>query len=207
MPDPLDVNITEEHIDPMDINTVNTTQGEEDMDISYSEDVESPEHKAESCQDRNTRLLQEMKSAFNTLNNIEKRNSVCNERYQQDRVIVDVSLLVGIFNKSCQHLSCSGKSKVLNTKMEGGVLRVSWECSEGHIGYWTSSKVLCQHRGQNIFVTSMLIAAGVLISGNSFDKMALFCKFLGLGCISKVTYNRVQTQFIVPELKRYWEQM
>jgi hypothetical protein len=50
MPDPLDVNITEEHIDPMDINTVNTTQGEEDMDISYSEDVESPEHKAESCQ-------------------------------------------------------------------------------------------------------------------------------------------------------------
>ncbi|CAB3977647.1 Hypothetical predicted protein [Paramuricea clavata] len=33
MPDPLDVNITDKHIDPMDINTVNTTQGEEDMDI------------------------------------------------------------------------------------------------------------------------------------------------------------------------------
>jgi hypothetical protein len=31
----------------MDINSVNTTQGEEDLDISYSEDVESPEHKAE----------------------------------------------------------------------------------------------------------------------------------------------------------------
>ena len=194
-----DVNIT------VPMNT-NVTQGEQDMDISYSEEVESLEHKAESCQDRNKRLLQEMKTAFTILNNNEKRNSVCNEHYQQDRVIVDVSLLLELFNKSCQ-TSCSGKSKVLNTKMEGGVLIVSWKCSEGHIGSWKSSRVLCCHGGQDIFVTSMLIAAGVLISGNSFDKMALFGRFLGLRLISKSTYNRVQTHIIVPELKRYWEQM
>ncbi len=162
-----DVNITV----PMD---TNVTQGEQDMDISYSEDVESLEHKAESCQDRNKRLLQEMKTSFTILNNIEKRNSVCNEHYQQDRVIVDIPLLLELSNKCYQTLSCSGKSIVLNTKMEGGVLTVSWKCSEGHIGCWKSSRVLCQHGGQDIFVISMLIAAGVLISGNSFDKVALF---------------------------------
>ena len=64
------------------------------MDISYSEDVESLEHKVESCQDTNKRLLQEMKTTFTILNNIENRNSVCNEHYQQDRVIVDIPLLL-----------------------------------------------------------------------------------------------------------------
>jgi hypothetical protein len=208
----LSANELEEESEMPDVNITvamdtNVTQGEQDMDISYSEDVESLEHKAESCQDRNKRLLQEMKTAFTILNNIEKRNSVCKEHYQQDRVIVDISLLLELFNKSCQTLSCSGKRKVLNTKMEEGVLTVLWKCSEGHIGCWKSSRVLCQHGGQDIFATSMLIAASVLISGNSFDKVALFGKFLGLGLISKATYNRVQTHFIVPELNRYWEQM
>ena len=59
----------------------------------------------------------------------------------------------------------------------------------------------------NIFVTSRLIGAGILISGNSFDKVALFGKYLGLGFISEATHNRVQTNFIVLELKRYWGQM
>ena len=202
---------TEEQCDANTENTSslmdnNVTQGEEDMDISDS-DVEGLEHTAESPQQRNERLLQEMKAAFGTLNDIENRNSACNNHYSQDRVIVDVPLILGIFEKGCQNMSCSGQSKVQNTKMAGGVLTVSWKCSEGHVGCWTSSRVLCQHGGNDIFVTSMLIAAGILITGNSFDKIALFAKFLKLGFVSKATYNRVQTQYIVPELKRYWEQM
>ena len=53
----------------------------------------------------------------------------------------------------------------------------------------------------------MLIAAGCFISGNNFDKLALFAKFLGLGFISNATYYRMQTFYIIPEVKRYWSQM
>jgi hypothetical protein len=51
------------------------------------------------------------------------------------------------------------------------------------------------------------MAAGIFISGNNYDKLALFCRFLGLGLVSKATYNRMQTHFVIPEVKRYWEQM
>ena len=35
-------------------------------------------------------------------------------------------LLLNLFNDGCQNVSCPGKSKVVNTKMEGSVLRASW---------------------------------------------------------------------------------
>ena len=186
----------------------NITKGEEDMDISDSEDGDiGKEQKPESCSERNERLLNEMKYAFNVLNGIEKRNSRCSEHFFQSRVIVDVSIMVDIFNKGCQHLSCSGKSKVVNNKLEGGVLKVSWECSKGHTGCWASSQELGRHHGQVIYANPLLMSAGCLISGNNFDKLSLFCQFLGLGIISNSTYYRMQTLYIIPEVTRYWEQM
>jgi hypothetical protein len=37
--------------------------------------------------------------------------------------------------------------------------------------------------------------------------MELFGKFLGLSFISKATYNRIQTHYVIPEVKIYWEEM
>ena len=112
------------------------------------------------------------------LNGIEKRNSVCSEYFNQEHVLVDVSIVMGIFHGGCQLISCPGRSKVKNHKLEGGVLKLSWECSEGHSGCWTSSKILSRQYEQVIYANSMLIAAGCFISGNNFDKLALFPKFL-----------------------------
>ena len=58
--------------------------------------------------------------------------------------------------------------------------RLHLECSEGHSGCWTSSKVLCHQNEQVIYANSMLIAAGCFISGNNFDKLALLPNFLDL---------------------------
>ena len=128
------------------------------------------------------------------------------EHFKRDHVIVDVPLLLKTFNSSCTHLSCTGTSKVLNSKMLGSVLTVSWECSEGHLGCWRSSNVLCQKNGYDVYTNSLLMAAGIFISGNNFDKLSLFNDLFGLGFISKTTYNRMQTHFVIPEVTRYWEQ-
>ena len=84
---------------------------------------------------------------------------------------------------------------------------MSWECSKGHTGCWASSQELGRHHGQVIYANPLLMSAGCLISGNNFDKLSLFCQFLGLGIISNSTYYRMQTLYIIPEVTRYWEQM
>ena len=68
-------------------------------------------------------------------------------------------------------------------------------CSEGHYGSWTSSKELCEKHGRRVYTNSLLIAAGIFLTGNNYDKLALFCQFLGLELILKATYNRVQTHY------------
>ena len=58
-----------------------------------------------------------------------------------------------------------------------------------------SSQKLCEKNGQDIHVNTFLLAAAVLISGKNFNKMDLFCKFLGLSFTSKSTYNRIPTHY------------
>ena len=134
------------------------------MDISCSEDTGKiyPQQRPESCEERTQRLKQKLKTAFSSLNSFGTNASILVERYKQDRVVVDASKILELFNKSCQHSSCQGASKVVKTDLDGGVLRVSWPCSEAHFGFWTSSRKLCEKNGQDIYVNTLL-AAAVLI--------------------------------------------
>lgn len=180
------------------------------MDTSDTEDVGTiySQQKPETLKERTDRLSNGMKKAFDSIKiDTSKENTLCAEHLNLDRVVVDVLLVLDLFKKSCQHMSCCGTSKVLDHAINGGVLKVSWKCSEGHVGVWTSSKILCQKQGQDIYVNSLLLAAGVLISGNNFEKLSLFNKFVGLSFISKITFNRMQTHYIIPEVKQFWGKM
>ena len=147
-----------------------------------------------------------MKEAFSVLERFGNDSDMFDKHFLKNRVIVDVSLLLKTFNSGCTRLSCPGTSKVLNSKMLGGVLTVFWECSEGHLGCWRSSNVLCQKNGYDVYTNSLLMAAGIFIPGNNFDKLSLFNDLFGLGSISKTMYNRMQTHFVIPEVTRYWKQ-
>ena len=179
------------------------------MDIStVAEDtlVDVPQ-KPESLEERNERLTKDIKNAFGVLAGLGTNNKMYNEHFKRERVIVDVPYILEIFNNGCQHSSCSGKSKVQHLKKKGGVLKIWWNCSNGHFGCWVSSKELCAKHGRSVYTNSLLIASGIFLTGNNYDKLALFCRFLGLELISKATYNRIQTHFIIPEVQRYWEQI
>ncbi|CAB4027301.1 Hypothetical predicted protein [Paramuricea clavata] len=192
-----------------DEDVVDRKKGEEDMDISNVEDPPTSNGpiKPNSLEERNERLAQEMKNAFSVLERLGNNSDLFGKHFKRDHVIVDVPLLLETFNNGCQHLSCPGASIIQNTNWNGGVLTFSWECSKGHLGYWRSSNVLCQKNGRDVYTNSLLMAAGVFISGNNFDKLSLFNDFFGPGFISKTTYNRMQTHFVIPEITRYWEQM
>jgi hypothetical protein len=105
--------------------TLNITTGE-DMDVSSLEDHNNKPQKAESLQERNERLAKEMQNAFNVLAGLGNHNKMCIEHFRRDCVVVDVPLLLKVFNNGCECLTCLGTSQVENSKMEGGVLTISW---------------------------------------------------------------------------------
>ena len=51
------------------------------------------------------------------------------------------------------------------------------------------------------------MASGIYITGNRFNKLELFCKFMGLNFISKATFLRIQMHYIIPEVLHFWDKM
>ena len=62
--------------------------------------------------------------------------------FHKERIISEVQAILNLFERNCQINGCVGQCSVVNTKSEGGVLIVSWKCTEGHNGMWESSAVL-----------------------------------------------------------------
>ena len=82
----------------------NVTKGEESMDVCNSDDDNvDKEQKQETGTERNERLLKEIKSIQDVLNRIEKRNSVCSEYFNQERVLVDVSIIMDSVHHSMRY--------------------------------------------------------------------------------------------------------
>ena len=107
----------------------------------------------------------------------------------------------------CQLKTCLANSEVKSWHIAGGVLHITWTCANGHSDQWTSSKVLCKKKGQNVFVNTILMAAAILITGNNFEKMRTFFQFLGIGFLSSSTFHRIQRNYVVPEVLFLWEEM
>ena len=72
------------------------------------------------------------------------------EYVKADRVIVDVEKIVELFEGQCSEVGCSAVRKVVEKKLEAGVLLITHKCSKGHSGIWSSSSVLGEKRGQKI---------------------------------------------------------
>ena len=165
------------------------------------------QHSPESRQERDNRLNQQLKEKLVVLNRVGQEIELFNEHVKLERVVVDVSIVLLLFERKCSNELCSENSKVVNYKLIGGVLQVSWNCPNNHSGYLVSSQVLCQKNGQDIYSTSLLLALGLVPSGNHYDKLMLFFKFLGLNFISRQTFNRMQKHYIIPCLSSLWEDM
>jgi hypothetical protein len=184
------------------------SQGEAPMDICEIDDVHiEVQHGPESKQERDNRLTQQLKGKIEMLSRVGQESELFHEHAKLERVVVDVSTILTLFERRCPNESRAEKSRVVNYKLSGGVLQVSWNCPNGHNGYWVSSQVLCQKNGQNIFSTSVLLALGLVLSGNHYDKIMIFCKFLGLNFISRQTFNRMQKHYIIPSITSFWEEM
>ncbi|XP_020624359.1 uncharacterized protein LOC110061841 [Orbicella faveolata] len=126
--------------------------------------------------------------------------------FHKERIISELQEILNLFERNCQSKGCVGQCSVVNTKSEGGVLIVSWKCTEGHNGMWESSVVLGVKRGQKVYAATVLLAASIVVSGNNFDKLSMLMKFLNVSFLSESTFSCIQT-CVTPVVKELWEAM
>ena len=77
------------------------------------------------------------------------------EYFRADRVIVEVDQIASLFNGQCPEFNCNGSRKVVDKKIDAGVLLITRKCTKGHGGLWSSSSVLADKRGQKLCFISV----------------------------------------------------
>ena len=133
------------------------------MDVSQTETFTQIEvqHGPETREECTERLKKNLKQRFDEVNNSGKHEKLYTDHVKQGKAIVDISLLLEVFESKCKIESCSSKCEVSRCKTDGCVVTIEWRCSMSHFGSWSSSKVLCQKKKQNVFAKNAMIAAGL----------------------------------------------
>jgi hypothetical protein len=113
-----------------------------------------------------------------------------------------LELLHKIHGVVCNRSTC-GKKWVYTETYVGSCLVVTWKCSSGHLGgSWSSQPMFNKLRAGNLLLSTCL-----LLSGNSFIKIAMFFKFLNLKFISNTLFHQHQGLYIGPAVQEYWSTM
>lgn len=126
------------------------------------------------------------------------------EFYHKMKVVTEVEKIEELIVGKCSHENCNNNRSITNKTLEAGVLVISYKCSNGHSGIWSSSSVLTHRGGRKVYTMPLLLTASVLVSGNNFDKVGMLFNFLKLQFISPSTYHRCQSHVVVPAIKKLW---
>ena len=58
-----------------------------------------------------------------------------------------------------------------------------------------------------MYVSSVLLASSVLVSGNNFEKVCLLAKSMNLSFVSSTTFSRIQSLYALPSIGDLWSKM
>lgn len=58
-----------------------------------------------------------------------------------------------------------------------------------------------------MYVSSVLLASSVLVSGNNFEKVSLLARSMNLHFISSTTFSRIQSLYALPSIREMWNKM
>lgn len=129
------------------------------------------------------------------------------EMARKEKVIVMLYKRLELFSGPCDAKDCS-RSKEVWHKSQGGVLTIRWNCGGGLGDLWKSSDVLITKEwGQKVYVSTVVLAASIILTGNNFSKVALLTKCLNLGFISNGTFDRIQRLYAIPTVQKFSSDM
>ncbi|XP_063405831.1 uncharacterized protein LOC134689792 [Mytilus trossulus] len=90
----------------------------------------------------------------------------------------------------------------LKTETIGSAFYITWVCKGGHIlNKWCSQPLL----NRRMHCGDLMLTSAIVLSGNNFQKIELFCKILGLPLVSSSTFHKMQRSYIVPSIDKFWQ--
>ncbi|KAL7382143.1 hypothetical protein ABVT39_017505 [Epinephelus coioides] len=78
---------------------------------------------------------------------------------------------------------------------------VEWVCPRGHVVWsWTSQPTF----KFGMLAGDLLLGMNILLSGNSYAKVALLFRFMNMGVVNPVTFFKIQDSYCVDAIKDFW---
>ena len=177
-----------------------TTLGEESL-------VGDPEDS--SVVGNQQKIMNALENAFSNITNICDLEDLV-ALHSRMRVMVSVDKLLELKGKICLEerdgILC-GKAVTCSTKRVGSRVDIEWKCSEGHCGKWESSEILTTSRFSKVFLNDSIMAIAIILSGNNYAKVELFCKVLNMNIISKTNFLSFQRNCAIPVVRDVWSKM
>ncbi|XP_030228791.1 uncharacterized protein LOC115555888 [Gadus morhua] len=88
------------------------------------------------------------------------------------------------------------------TKSVGSGMVLKWYCSDGHLLWRWCSQPTFKYGLQG---GDFMLSSSLLLSGNNYSKISLMFKFMNLGCVCDSTFRKIQLQYCVPVIDRFWK--
>lgn len=120
---------------------------------------------------------------------------------EEQKFIISETRLVNLFRGRCQEPGCASECTV-KSKSVGCTMELWRNCQNGHKDKWHSSE---EYGG--MYSNNLQFPSAVLLSGNNYTKIELMSRFLGLSCLSRASFLRVQKFYCVPAIYEWWEWM
>lgn len=120
------------------------------------------------------------------------------------RILCSLDKLLNLANRKCSVADCDGHYKI-SYKIIGCCLQIFGTCGNRHQFFWeSSSSLLNQQNSSKIYQDNLRFGAAIILSGNNYGKLQLFCRFLGVPVISKSTFHAYQRTIICPAIHEFY---
>ncbi|XP_078031905.1 uncharacterized protein LOC144467334 [Epinephelus lanceolatus] len=121
--------------------------------------------------------------------------------------IRQLATLVHLPVKHCPHMVSTGQlcqslpPFACSIQQRCTAFVVEWVCPRGHVVWsWTSQPTF----KFGMLAGDLLLGMNILLSGNSYAKVALLFRFMNMGVVNPVTFFKIQDSYCVDAIKEFW---
>lgn len=120
------------------------------------------------------------------------------------RVFCSMQKILELIGTCCHIVGCDCPC-LITYKSSGCCMIVKGICRSGHCFNWSSSEVILNAINQKIYLDNLNVASAIVLSGNQFEKLILFCKFLNISFVKRSMFHTYQKLFICPGIKKFYK--
>ena len=113
---------------------------------------------------------------------------VCFTVHSCERVLCSLEKILQLVDNQCKVQTCNGNYDI-KYEFCGCCLKITGRCANAHTFMWCSSDVVSNVASSKLFLDNLNFASAAVLSGNSFSKLELFCRFANLYIVSNTTFQ------------------